>query len=245
MSTPLFDGPLDLLLYLIRRDGISVRDIPIAHITEEYVKVLRNMRTLDLNIAGDFLVMAATLCQLKSRDLLPVDPTLFEEEEDEDPRQRLMRRLIEFERYKEAAEALAIRPHLGRDWFVRPTVDDVIERPLARELAPMDLAEAYSTVLRAAAEPEPQHVVEFETWSLERTIDWLLERLELGQPVELHEIFEPIETRGQKVQTFMAVLEMARMGYADVYQEHHLGPVQVTSVVARDEADLSLLREAQ
>ena len=106
VRTPVFDGPLDLLLYLIRRDGIDVREIPVAHITDEYLKVLRNMHQLDLNIAGDFLVMAATLCQLKSRELLPRDPALFAEEEDENPAQRLIRRLIEFERYKCASEEM-------------------------------------------------------------------------------------------------------------------------------------------
>ena len=94
VQTAVFDGPLDLLLYLIRRDGVDVRDIPIAHVTTEYLAVLERMRKLDLTVAGEFLVMASTLCQLKSRELLPREERELEEEE-EDPKERLVRRLIE------------------------------------------------------------------------------------------------------------------------------------------------------
>jgi len=244
VRTPVFDGPLDLLLYLIRRDGIDVREIPVAHITDEYLQVLRNMHQLDLNIAGDFLVMAATLCQLKSRELLPRDPALLSEEEEENPAQRLIRRLIEFERYKCAAEEMMLRAQLGRDVFARPQGTQAVDRPLCRDIAPMELAEAYGRLLRIKAEPEPTHKVEFETWSLERAIDWVLATLEQGKSVPLADLFLSAESRSQRVQTFMAVLEMARMGYADVHQEHHLGSVSVTSMIAREEADLSMLKEA-
>jgi segregation and condensation protein A len=193
---------------------------------------------------GDFLVMAATLCQLKSRELLPRDPALFAEEEDENPAQRLIRRLIEFERYKCASEEMMLRPQLGRDVFCRPQGTQAVERPLCRDVAPMELAEAYGRLLKLRDAPEPTHNIEFETWSLEKAIEWVLETLEQGKSVPLADLFLSAESRSQRVQTFMAVLEMARMGYADVHQEHHLGAVSVTSMIAREEADLSMLKEA-
>ena len=137
-----------------------------------------------------------------------------------------------------------MRPQLGRDVFSRPQGTQAVERPLCRDVAPMELAEAYGRLLKAKAEPEPTHSVEFETWSLERAIDWVLTTLEQGKSVPLADLFLSVESRAQRVQTFMAVLEMARMGYADVHQEHHLGSVSVTAMIAREEADLSMLKEA-
>jgi len=244
VRTAVFDGPLDLLLYLIRRDGIDVRDIPIAHVTAEYLSVLERMRELDLNIAGEFLVMASTLCQLKSRELLPRDEQELEEEE-EDPKERLVRRLIDYERFKEAAEDLRSRNWLGRDLFARPRTGAEVERPLARDVEALALAEAFSDLLSRAKEPPPVHDVELEPWSLIQSVEWLLDTLPPGEPVEMQSVFTQLQSRGQRVQTFMAVLEMARIQLVDLEQEKHLGPLNITSQKARSEADLSTIQDAE
>ena len=244
VRTAVFDGPLDLLLYLIRRDGIDVRDIPIAHVTVEYLAVLNRMRELDLNIAGEFLVMASTLCQLKSRELLPREEQENEEEE-EDPKERLIRRLIEYERFKEAAEDLSLRNWVGRDVFARPRSDADVERPLARDVEALALAEAFSSLLARAKRPPPQHDVELESWSLVQSVEWLLDVLPQGQPVEIQDLFVQLKSRSQRVQTFMAVLEMARIQLVDVEQGDHLGPLKVTSQKSKEQADLSTIQDAE
>lgn len=244
VQTAVFDGPLELLLYLIRRDGIDVRDIPIAHVTVEYLSVLNRMRELDLNIAGEFLVMASTLCQLKSRELLPREEQELDEEE-EDPKERLVRRLIEYERFKEASEDLAHRNWLGRDVFARPRSDAEVERPLARDVEALALAEAFSSVLQRSKQLPPQHDVELEPWSLVQSVEWLLDVLPQDQPVEIQDLFGQLKSRSQRVQTFMAVLEMARIQLVDVAQDSHLGPLQVTSKKSKESADLSTIQDAE
>jgi segregation and condensation protein A len=244
IQTAVFDGPLDLLLYLIRRDGVDVREIPIAHITTEYLAVLHRMREMDLSVAGEFLVMASTLCQLKSRELLPRDERELEEEE-EDPKERLVRRLIEYERFKEAAEELALRNWLGRDLFARPRSGAEIERPLARDVEALALAEAFSALVRKAKMPAPKHEITLDPWSLVQGVEWLLDTLPQGQPVELQDLFMQLPTRSQRVQTFMSVLEMARIQLVDVEQSDHLGPVAVTCLVDAKTADLSSIQDAE
>jgi len=242
VRTPVFEGPLDLLLYLIRRDGIDVRNLPIAHITREYLSYLELMEAMDLGVAGEFLVMAATLCQLKSRELLPRDPEVELEEEEEDPRERLVRRLIEYQRYKEASEELSLRPWLGRDVYVRPAVEvDPSDRPLARDIDAFALLESFYATLEAQAEGEPVHEVELEEYSFTERVQWLLQLLDGGVAVPLSTILEKIGGRTQRVLTFLALLEITRMGMTVLEQEGHLGPIAVASVVAADEADLTNL----
>jgi segregation and condensation protein A len=235
---------LDLLLYLIRRDGVDVRDIPIAHVTTEYLAVLERMRELDLTVAGEFLVMASTLCQLKSRELLPREERELEEEE-EDPKERLVRRLIDYERFKEAAEELGRRCWLGRDLFARPRTGAEIERPLARDVEALALAEAFSALVQKAKEPAPKHEITLERWSLVQGVEWLLDTLPQGEPVALQGLFTQLDTREQRIQTFMAVLEMAKIQLVDVTQSLHLGPVDVTCLVDAKSADLSSLQDAE
>jgi len=243
VRTAVFDGPLDLLLYLIRRDGIDVREIPIAHVTAEYLAVLDRMRELDLNIAGEFLVMASTLCQLKSRELLPRDEQGIEELE-EDPKERLIRRLIEYERFKEAAEDLGCRNWLGRDLFARPRSGAEIERPLARDVEALALAEAFSGLLARAKEPPPVHEISLEPWSLVQSVEWLLDTLPRGEPVEIQSLLAQVGNRARRVQTFLAVLEMARLQLVNVEQKGHLTPLQVTNTAASG-ADLSSIQDAE
>ncbi|MCP4804486.1 MAG: segregation/condensation protein A [Proteobacteria bacterium] len=243
VHTAVYDGPLELLLYLIRRDGIDVRDIPIAHVTEEYLQYLDRMRVLDLDLAGDFLVMAATLCQLKSRELLPRDPAL-EEEEEEDPRERLARRLQEYERYKEASEKLTARHVLGRDVFKRPTRPvDPSDRVVDPTVDVFGLLEAFYNAVQAHAAEEPVHAVELETYSFAERVTWILDAVADFGGASLTMLFESIPTRDQRILTFLAVLEMARLQLVDVRQLDHLGDIRIELQGRREDCDLSALAE--
>ncbi len=242
VHTPAFDGPLELLLYLIRRDGIDVRDLPIAHITREYLRFLECMKELDLNVAGEFLVMAATLCQLKSRELLPRRRELDADEEEEDPRERLSRRLIDYERYKRASEALFERSLLGREVFTRP--DDaavLIDRPVDPGVDVFGLLETCYALLTKQAEPEPVHQVEREVYSLSERVSSLLHWLDCLGSSDLSVAFDQCHSKGEVIVTFLALLEMARLQLVDITQDEHLGPVMLTLKVSAQDADLSAL----
>ena len=125
----LFEGPLDLLLYLVKKDHLNIYDIPVSEVTEQYMRYLELMQLLDLNIAGEFLVMAATLLQIKSKMLLPVDETQQEPQEEDDPRAELIKRLLEYEKFKEIAEQLRQRETSQQEVFKRPKVESEVEVP--------------------------------------------------------------------------------------------------------------------
>ena len=167
------------------------------------------------------------------------------EEEEEDPKQRLVRRLIEYKRFKEAAENLSLRHWLGRDTFARPRTGAEVERPLARDVEALALAEALASVLAKASVPPPQHDVEFEQWSLVESVEWLMDSLPPGEPVEMQDIFVQLKSRTQRVQAFVAVLEMARIQLVDLEQKSHLGPLKVTGLMSKENADLSMIEDAE
>ncbi len=246
VRTEVYDGPLELLLYLIRRDGIDVRDIPIAHVTREYLSFLDRMAELDLDVAGDFLVMAATLCQLKSRELIPRELSAMEEDEEDDPREQLARRLLEYQRFKEAAEKLQERRLLGREVFKRP------QQPLDPALRGVDpgvdafgLLEAFYRVLQEHAAEPPVHEVELDEYSMAERVAWVLARLdEWGEsPLEL--LFERIHSRPQRILTFLALLEMMRLQMLDYRQEGFLGTVVLLPRISAADADLTALMDVQ
>ncbi|MCB9758980.1 MAG: segregation/condensation protein A [Alphaproteobacteria bacterium] len=242
VHTEVYDGPLELLLYLIRRDGIDIRDIPIAHVTAEYLRYLDMMTQLDLDVAGDFLLMASTLCQLKSRELLPRPTLLDDDEEEEDPGETLARRLLEYQRYKEASEALIDRPLLGREQFARPLQAlGVDERPLDPTVDAFGLLEAFYAVLDRMSEEPPVHEVELEEYSMAERVRWVLEKLEQWQGATLRQIFLEIPSRSQRILTFLAVLEMARFQMVDIRQRGHLDEIELEPRVSAEEADLSRL----
>lgn len=204
------------------------------------------MTQMDLDIAGDFLVMASTLCQLKSRELLPRSPVLdLEDEDEEDPKEALARRLMEYQRYKEAAEKLAQRPMLGRDQFVRPV------HPLRPEEQPLDptvdafgLLEAFYAVVDRLNEAPPVHEVQLEEYSMAERVRWVLRRLEAPHGATLRELFLDIGSRSQRILTFLALLEMARFQMVDLEQPGHLMDIHLIARVSADEADLSRLPDS-
>lgn len=242
VRTEEFDGPLELLLYLVRRQGVDVRELRIAPITDAYLAQLDLLHALDLDVAGEFLVMAATLCLLKSRELLP-RPELAadDEEEEEDLREQLIRKLLEYDRYRVASEELGDRILLGRDVFARPVVPlDVSERPVEAGVDAMGLLEVFYSVLQRHAEPPPVHEVELEVYSLREMAGWLLQRLGSG-PRSLSDLLGQLERRLDRVVAFLAALEMARLQLIDVEQSHHLAPVLLSARSEVGVADLSAL----
>jgi segregation and condensation protein A len=230
ITLPLFEGPLDLLLYLIRRERIDIQNIPIAPITRQYMEYLDLMRELNLDVAGEFLVMAATLVHIKSKMLVPIEPTeAAGEEELVDPREELARRLLEFQRYKEAAGVLHQQAQIRAAQWTRPETvlpcfDDAGEEMLEAGL--YDLIAAFKELLdrRKAL---IAHEVEDEGPPLEERMDQLLAMIKEGESLEFLELFAALETKAEMIVTFLALLELVRLKKVRVYQRGIFGPVRV------------------
>jgi segregation and condensation protein A len=235
VHTAVFDGPLELLLFLVRREGVDIREVSIATIADAFLAQLDDLSVLDLDQAGDFVVMASTLCFLKSRELLPRAPALVSDDEEASQiREELHRRLQEYERYREASEALAQRPWLDRDtWAPCPEPVEGRERPVEPGADAFGLLSLYLELLvRRAAEP-PVHEVRREQRSMRDVADDLLRRLE-DEPMELADLLFGLSDVGARVMAILAVLELARLRLISLEQDHHLSPIRVAR---RPEAD--------
>jgi segregation and condensation protein A len=221
-----FEGPLDLLLYLIRRQNLNILDIPLAEITRQYIEYIDLMQDLQLELAGEYLVMAATLAEIKSRMLLPRPKSA--EEGGEDPRAELVRRLQEYERFKRAAEGIDALPRLERD--VWPTGVELHERPLQRGLPQIALQEmllAFKDVV-ARAEMFAHHHIQRERLSVgERMSDILAALGAAAGFVPFPQLFRPEEGRMGVTITFAAILELMREGLIDIVQAQAYGPLHV------------------
>jgi segregation and condensation protein A len=246
VALELFEGPLDLLLHLVRRHELDILDIPIAFVAEKYLEYLDLMRSLDLEVAGDYLVMAATLAWLKSRELLPSAPSeeqaTSEDEEGEDPREALIRRLVEYERFKSAASELDALPVAGRDVFARGADIDV--PPMDPGLAPVTLfrlAEAYYRVL-TRAKIAKSHDVTIEAVTVAQRMQQLTLMLDERQEFEFEALFlsrtwsSERELRGMLVVTLMSVLELVKLGVARVQQVPDSTAIRVYRLIASEEA---------
>lgn len=238
IALPNFEGPLDLLLHLIREHRLDIFDIPIALITEKYLEYLERMREINLDIAGEFLVMASTLAHLKSRMLLPRQETAQAEvladvvpEEPEDPRAELVRRLLEYQKYKDAAEQLARQDLLDRDVFPRRVPLEEVPIPEdevgLQEFSVLKLVEALDRVLEEL-KPKLQHEVVRERVSLSEAILRVVDRLKAGGPCMFHQLFEDKRTMVEVVITFLALLEMVKRRLIRVSQEAPLAPILLT-----------------
>jgi segregation and condensation protein A len=236
---PLFEGPLDLLLYLIRRDRIDIHDIPIAPITRQYMEYLDLMKELNLDVAGEFMVMAATLIHIKSKMLVPVSPAEAEgEEEGVDPREELVQRLLEFQRYKEAAGVLHQKGQIRAATWTRPdtalpALDDAGEEMLEAGL--FDLISAFKELLERR-KALLAHEVGHEGKSIEQRIEELLALVRQGESVEFLELFAAEETKAGMIVTFLALLEMIRLKIVRVYQRGMFGPIRVFRPVGPEPA---------
>jgi segregation and condensation protein A len=230
IQLPVFEGPLDLLLYLIRRSQVDIHDIPIAPITRQYMEYLDVMRELNLDVAGDFMVMAATLIHIKAKMLVPVDPTEAQgEEEQEDPREALVQRLLEFQRYKEAAGILHQQAQIRAAQWTRPDgvvprFDDAGEEMLEAGL--YDLIAAFKELLdrRKAL---IAHEVESDGPPVEQRMDELLAMIREGESLEFLELFASLDTKAQMIVTFLALLELVRLKRVRVYQRGMFGGIRV------------------
>ncbi len=219
-----FEGPLDLLLYLIKRQNLDILDIPIAEITRQYMQYVELMKALRLELAAEYLVMAAMLAEIKSRMLLPRP---VETEDEEDPRAELVRRLQEYERFKVAAERLDALPRVGRELLpVRVSVesDKVVRLPPPVSLE--ELLLALAEVMRRA-ELHRHHVIQREPLSVRARMSALLATLTRERFVEFSRLFDPEEGRGGVVVTFLALLELIKEAAVEVIQAEPYGPIHV------------------
>ena len=227
-----FEGPLDLLLYLIRRANIDVLDIPMARLTEQYMEYVEVMRTKNLELAAEYLVMAAMLMEIKSRMLLP--RPAMPSEDDEDPRAELVRRLLEYEKMKLAGQKLDALPQLGRDFVA---VEVWIEQTLAQRLPEVnvvDLQEAWRTLLVRAKMTQHHHVTR-EELSVREHMSLILRRLRGRGFAEFGELFEPARGVAVLIVNFLAVLELTREGLLEVTQAGSFAPIYVKLAYAQSE----------
>ncbi len=230
IELPLFEGPLDLLLYLIRREKIDIHDIPIAPITREYMEYLDLMQELNLDVAGEFMLMAATLIHIKSKMLVPVGPTEAEGEDDYvDPREELVRRLLELQRYKDAAGLLHQQAQIRAAQWTRPdtvlpTFDDAGEEMLEAGL--YDLIAAFKELLERR-KSLLAHEIEMEGPSVEERMNELLEMIGEGESLKFLELFTSLDTKAQMITTFLALLELVRLKLVRVYQRGMFGAIRV------------------
>ncbi len=237
VALPNFEGPLDLLLHLIKEHRLDIFDIPLALVTEKYLEHLEHMREINLDIAGEFLVMAATLAHLKSRMLLPRQDTAeqaadavaeLQQEDVGDPRAELVRRLLDYQKYKDAAEQLARQDILDRDVFPRRVPVEAVPIPEEevglQEFSVLKLIEALDRVLERLA-PKLQHEVVREKVSITEAIQRLVERLKGQGSCTFESLFDEQRTRQEVVITFLAILEMVKRRLIKVHQEEPLGAI--------------------
>ena len=230
-----FEGPLDLLLHLIKKHELSIYDIPIAMITQQYLDYIDLMQEMNLDVAGEFLVMAATLIHIKSRMLLPrVDPT--QEDPDEDPREALMRRLLEHQKFKAAAELLHERETLRSAQWTRPDgpiAEIAGEAPEPEiEVDLFSLIAAFRTVVERAKQ-RPKIYLPGEQMPIEDRIEQLMARLSETDACGFEDLFADVQTRAGIVVTFLAMLEMIRLKLIRVFQSGRWGRSASTSARAR------------
>ncbi len=231
-----FEGPMDLLLYLIRRHSLDVLDIPMAELTRQYMEYVEMMRTQQLELAAEYLLMAALLIEIKSRMLLP-RPRRDDEAEPEDPRAELVRRLLEYEQMRKAAMALGDTPVAGRDFSL---VEVYVEQALAERLpgiAVGDLSEAWRSILDRAKMTR-HHKITREQLSVRSHMSRILRTLSGGAFTEFSQLFEPEQGVPVLVVSFLALLELARESLIEITQQSAFEPIYVR--LKRDRAALTI-----
>lgn len=219
-----FDGPLDLLLHLIKKEEVNIYDIPIARITDEYLRYLRLMEQLDISLAGDFLVMAASLIEIKSKMLLPREPLVeIGETEEEDPREALVKQLLEHQKYKSAAEVLWSKATVEHSVFRRGKIDSDSENSEIN----VGLYELISTFQKILArhKEEAQMEIAREEMTLAQMLETLKERLIKDKRIKINDFFEKARSRRELVLAFLAVLEVVKTTSAKLEQNAVFGDI--------------------
>lgn len=228
----LFEGPLDLLLYLVKKDHLNIYDIPIAQITEQYLQYLNLMQLLDLNIAGEFLVMASTLMQIKSKMLLPLDEIQEQEEKQEDPREELVRRLLEYEKFKEIASSLRQREASQSEVFKRPKTEidrefDLKNQEVYFEASIFELISAFSEALKDVPKELFYEVIKDE-FTIEEKVHQIMHLLLVSPAISISELFAKAKNKMEIIVTFLAILELIRLKEIVVRQKDLFGQIEIT-----------------
>jgi segregation and condensation protein A len=225
-----FEGPLDLLLYLIRRQNLDILDIPIAEISRQYVQYIELMKEMQFELAGEYLVMAATLAEIKSRMLLP--RSADGEHEEDDPRAELVRRLQQYERFKQAAGDIDALERLERD--VLQASADVVERPVVTNLPDITLKELLVVFKEALARSTmfAHHHVRREPLSVRERMSTVLLRLQTERYIDFQRLFDPAEGRMGVTVTFLAILELVKESLVDIVQAEVFGPIHIRAAQA-------------
>ena len=230
----IFEGPLDLLLYLIRKNEVDIYDIPIALITEQYLEYLDLMTVLNLDIAGDFLVMAATLAKIKSKMLLPPSVDSEEGEEEDDPRAELMEHLLEYQQYKEVADRLKNRELLEKDIFTRTQIEEHIpeldKNSAVIEASLFDLVDALKKVIERKDLPGNLMEVAVEKISVREKIGEILSTVQKNQQIIFQSLFDGLSTKFEIVVAFLALLELMRLRAIKVFQVHPHGEIRIIAL---------------
>lgn len=226
----IFEGPLDLLLYLVKKDHLNIYDIPIAKVTEQYLEYMELMRLLDLNVAGEFLVMAATLLQIKSKMLLPAEQDEIQEVQ-EDPRAELVKRLLEYEKFKEIALTLREREARQQEVFKRPKITP-LEEPAGEnevyfEASLFDLISAFSQALEEIPKELFYQVVKDE-FTVEEKIHQILHLMLAEERVGLSALFRQAKNKLEIIVTFLAILELIRMKEIVAIQKGLFREIEIT-----------------
>jgi len=229
-----FEGPLELLLHLIRKKKVSIDEVRLADLTAAYLSYIRGLQAVDLDIAGEFLEIAATLILIKSRTLLPRPPLADEGEEGEDPEEILRRRLMEYQRFKDAAFAIGARDWLGRDVFPRgednleesvEKADEISEnQSVSEEVSLIDLLDSFKLVMQRRPKIH-QHQIEPERYRIEDRIIDLLNMLQTKASLSYENLYPKSHNRSHLILTFLAVLEMLKHRLIQVVQSETFGPI--------------------
>jgi segregation and condensation protein A len=231
----IFEGPLDLLLYLIKKDEIDIYDIPIERITRQYLEYLDAFKILDLDVAGDFVVMAANLIYIKSRSLLPKDMQPPEEgAEETDPRWELVRQLIEYKKFKDAAAHLQMREldQEGRFTRLATEAEAPAERPL-EEVSIFDLINAFNTALKRITKPEDLREIFEENFTVSDKIDLIMKMTAARVALRFSELFAVVASRTEVVVTFLALLELVRLKQVRAQQNQEFGEIELVRAESR------------
>jgi segregation and condensation protein A len=227
-----FEGPLDLLLYLIKKDEVDIYDISIERITQQYLEFMEAFKTLDLEVAGEFVVMAANLIYIKSRSLLPAHVQPPEEEvEEDDPRWDLIRQLVEYKKFKDAAARLGEREALQSSLYQRlPDATEALpERPLG-DVSVFDLINAFNKVLKRITVQENLREIFEENFTVSDKIDLIMKMTASDVPLKFTELFVSAASRTEIVVTFLALLELIRLKQLRCLQEEVFGEIEIRRV---------------
>jgi len=236
-----FEGPLDLLLYLVKKEEVDIYQVNLTKLATEFLEYVELMRELDLDIAGEFLVMAATLMYIKSRELLPRDQQVVDEQDvqdEEDPRWELIKRLVEYKKFKDAATRLQeLEVRQEQTYKRQPQAQPLDRAPVRTQVSVFDLIAGVNAVLKRIKEKETGKELVPDRWTVSEKIEFIRSTLAERGRVSFLELFGDSATRGEVVATFLALLELMRLGVARAIQLEPFGEIEITSAEPDDSDD--------